>query len=242
MEVKYSQPPIEEAIIDIRVAKNEGLKVEDLAENPDEDIFDDVSELNLQTIETSASPKSFQSRTEKECVGYCFKAKDWVLQFRLDGLTITRLKPYCDWENFQPFAEKLWKQYVRKNKNVTVSQIGIRYINRLILPIDKFELENYLRTMPVLSGDLPDRKLSNFFMQLQLPQNDLKGIAILNIGTSQPLSPTEITIILDIDVIRPNLEVKTDDEIWDIVETLHKREKKIFESSITNKLRHQFNG
>ncbi len=57
-----------------------------------------------------------------------------LVQFRLDGFTFNRSKPYTSWEQVFPEAFGLWKEYVSLAAPEFVNRIAVRYINRLDLP------------------------------------------------------------------------------------------------------------
>jgi uncharacterized protein (TIGR04255 family) len=60
-----------------------------------------------------------------------------------------------------------------------INRLALRYVNRLDLPLPVGDLKYYLRTVPEVSPDLP-QGLSGYFMQLQIPQEDISAILILN--------------------------------------------------------------
>ncbi len=60
---------------------------------------------------------------------------------------------------------------------------------------------------------------------------------ILNEAMVPPPRPDVASVVLDIDVFKPGLKLESDDEVWDVLETLRLRKNLIFEGCITNSMR-----
>jgi uncharacterized protein (TIGR04255 family) len=90
-------------------------------------------------------------------------------------------------------------------RNITqpenITRLAVRYINRLDLPLPVADLKDYLRPVPKIAPGLP-QSLSGYFMQLQIPQEDIKGVLILNEALVPPPSPDVGSVLLDIDIFR----------------------------------------
>jgi uncharacterized protein (TIGR04255 family) len=106
-------------------------------------------------------------------VGYDFPSGDGkqIFQARLDGFAFSRLAPYDCWESFRDEGRRLWEIYRTVAQPEVVTRIGVRYINRLDLPLQNLDFKHYLRTVPEVSPDLP-QGLSGYFMQLRIPLED----------------------------------------------------------------------
>lgn len=94
-----------------------------------------------------------------------------------------------------------------------------------------------MRTVPEVSPDLPQQGLQTFFMQLQIPQQDLDCMLIINEAFTQPATPEVITIIFDLDLFRQQIWNSDDEDIWSFLEKLRYRKNEVFEASITDKTR-----
>ena len=58
-----------------------------------------------------------------------------VAQFRADGFTMNRLKPYTGWAMLLPQVLDLWDAYVTVAQPAHVARVALRYINRLDLSL-----------------------------------------------------------------------------------------------------------
>lgn len=239
----YSRTPITEAVIDIRVELLPEVQPDFLvqvqssiqAEYPErENMF--ILE-GLMMVGDSVAARANQSQ-----IGYRFVSSDHkqILQTRLDGFTFSRLAPYECWEKFRDEAKRLWSIYESLTNPKTIVRLAVRYINRLDIPLPVGDLKEYLRTFPEVSADLP-QGLSGYFMQLQIPQDNLGAILVLNETIVPPPVPDIVSVLLDIDIFKegnvPNNEV----EIWGFLEQLHKLADEVFEACITERTRELIN-
>lgn len=238
-QTHYSKAPITEAVIDLKVnsAPDANLSaLEGLAGSLQQDY---PKRQELMTIQgqfqggQSVAATASQSRT-----GYLYLSEDkkQILQAKLDGFSFSRLAPYENWESFRDEARRLWKVYVAAIQPEGIHRLAVRYINRLDLPLPLEDFKDYLQTVPEISSDLP-QGLSNFFLQLEIPQEDLQGTLVLNEALIPPASSDVISVVLDIDLFCLVDFSCHDDNPWDLLEKLRIRKNKIFESCITDETR-----
>ena len=97
------------------------------------------------------------------------------------------------------------------------------------------DLKDFLRTVPEVSPDLP-QSLNGYFMQLQIPQEDIQAMVILNQAIIPPSNPDVTSILLDIDVSKESY-LLLEDDFWEDLEILHTKLDLVFESCITDKVR-----
>lgn len=57
-----------------------------------------------------------------------------IAQFNRDGLVFSRLPPYEDWQRFAAEGQRLWNIYVEVMAPSEVQRLGVRFINRILLP------------------------------------------------------------------------------------------------------------
>ncbi|OLE56380.1 MAG: TIGR04255 family protein [Cyanobacteria bacterium 13_1_40CM_2_61_4] len=235
----YSRAPLTEALIDIRV------------ELPGEVTLGNLSKVHVgqekdyprreETIivhgKMSVGAEVGASATQT-ANGYRFVSKDerQIFQARLNGFTFNRLAPYERWESFRDEARRLWSIYrsIAAPKNIT--RIAVRYINRLDLPLPLKDFKDYLRTVPEISPKMK-QGLSGYFMQLQIPQEDLGAMLILNQTPIPPPAPNVVSVVLDIDLFCEGNVPSEEQQIWDRFEQLRMRKNEIFEACITDRIR-----
>jgi uncharacterized protein (TIGR04255 family) len=171
-------------------------------------------------------------------LGFVFASADskQVFQVRIDGFAMSRLAPYDCWQSFRDEARRLWNTYRQVAKPSTIQRLGVRYVNRLDLPLPVLEMKDYLRTVPEVSPELP-RGLAGYFMQLNIPQDDIRSTLLLNETIIEPPDPSVVSIVLDIDIFRTADLPPDDDALWSFFETLHLRKNQVFEACITDRTR-----
>lgn len=235
---RYRRAPIIEALIDFRVQLPEPVELDTLmGVDIDYPTREDINVLQSQISFGSAVGAS-ASQTQ---VGYRFISRDkrQIIQMSLQNFTFSRLEPYDCWETFRDEAQRLWEIYSSAVQPQMITRIAVRYINRLNIPFAPLlplDLKDYLRTVPEVSPDLT-QGLSNYFMQLQIPQEDIASLLILNQALVPPPNSEVVSILLDIDLFREVNLADNDDQAWGILELLCVRKDKVFEACITDRMR-----
>jgi len=240
----YTKAPIAEAIIDLRVVPCSALRLDTLERLCEETKaqYPLIQTMIKATGAMQIRPGSFSSSSaEQEQVGFRSTSSDGKLicQCQLEGFTFSQLAPYESWEIFRDLARPSWDAYREATKPQSVVRLAVRYVNRIEVAKTSIELKDYFRTLPEVSSDLP-QSVDGFFMQVQLPQNDIGAAVLLN-QTIVPSKKHGVTsVILDIDLFLEETVPKNENEVWDCFETLHTRKNEIFEACITDKTRELF--
>lgn len=245
----FPNAPIVEAILDIRAKLPEGINLDTLEafQNSIKDRFPEKKKQYSFGAELKFSPgePSSLQETLNKPIGYLFKssAKQKIVQARLNGFTLNKLKPYEEWEVFCKEGRELWKLYSNMFKPVKVERIALRYINRIEIPLPLKEFEEYILTIPQiapkLSTKLSTKVMERFFMQFVVPNIDIEANAIITVTTEKPVDD-KLPLIFDIDAYRDTAYVDTQEKIWDDFENLHKFKNDIFFDSITDKTKELF--
>ncbi len=237
----FSRAPITEAIIDLRVALPEGFSVDKLLDiHPIiKDRFPTKEPLIAGSFVLQAAP-SLKIDASQQHNGFLFRSENSkkVFQASLNGFTFNRLAPYESWEEFSDDAKYLWQIYKDICKPVSLTRAALRYVNQINIPTKELsDLREYLNTVPEVAPTLPQKLLSSFFMQLQIPQEDLNCNLIINEALAPPITPGFVSIILDFDLFREQIWQSDDEDVWRFLEALRHRKNEIFLASITEKTR-----
>ncbi|MEK7180645.1 MAG: TIGR04255 family protein [Patescibacteria group bacterium] len=165
----FPNPPITEAIFDIRVIMPKETTLEVLLSFQDSIKDDFPVKKDRRKIEggfqfgEDSPPKVIASSSVVD--GYWFHSNDGhkIVQARLDGFTFNRLKPYSSWEGFNGEANKLWHHFIKIAKPAKVSRLALRYINRIELPLPLKDFKEYILTIPEIGPNIPTG-LSDFLL------------------------------------------------------------------------------
>ncbi len=246
----YSRAPITEAVIDLRVAQTQEFTIEDLASIREvvadryprqEGLF--TGQVSIPVGEVG---EPGQVETLHQQFGFRFidQAGQHVIQARLDGFAFSVLAPYDRWETFRDEARHLWGVYRTATRAESITRVAVRYINRIDIPLATTSIvrvEDYLRTYPEIPSDWPYQDLQSYFMQFQIPQEDLGCMMVINQATAPPPNLETTSILLDLDLFRTDYErpwmADDDTAVWDFLELLHERKNEYFERSITDETR-----
>ena len=239
MSNHYAKAPINEATIDFRVSPPDEITFESLVpfkKNLTKS-FPIQEDFTINTAHLVLDKDSASSEFKSQHKGFRLLSEDkrQVLVVTTAGFTFSHMHPYDEWETFRKEARVLWNSYKKACKPSQINRIGIRYINRLDLPLSR--LNAYLLLHPTVPP-IPNRAALGFFMQLQIPQPDIDGILIINEAKVDAPNPDTLSILLDIDIFREySWDINHDDEAWDFLEKLRERKNEVFEASITQKTR-----
>jgi uncharacterized protein (TIGR04255 family) len=235
----YSKAPITEALIDLRATVSEHVAVSDLmrCHEGQEKAYPHKKDLKIGYGQFEVGHRLSASASAQH-VGFLFSSGDQkqVYQVRLNGFSMNRMAPYESWEPFRDEARRLWTLYRETIRPTQVERLAVRYINRLDLPGPRIELKDYLRTSPEVSTLLP-QSLASFFMQLNLPLQDIRCTLLLNETIIEPARPEVVSLVLDIDLFRTDDVPQVEEGIWEFFEVLHVRKNDVFEACITNRTR-----
>ena len=247
----YANAPITEALIDLRITHAQHLSADDLGTIGERigDRYPTQEPMYFQSgqimFQQPGDPAQFEATQQHSGFRFISQNKQQIVQVRMDGFTFSTLAPYDRWESLRDEARRLWRLYRSVAKVESITRAAVRYINRIDIPdeLPTLQLEDYLRTYPEVSADMPNKGLiANFFMQVQLWQPDLGCLLIVNeTAVPPPDIETPVSIQLDFDLFREQFEepwpVHEDVEVWEFLEQLHDRKNEVFEASITDATR-----
>jgi uncharacterized protein (TIGR04255 family) len=248
VQKRYLKAPITEAIIDLKVTFPEDFSADRFAEIEDrvkdrfptqekEQIYRGVGAFIFEL----GSPVKVDANQHHN--GFLFRSTDGlrIFQATLSGFTFNRLAPYESWGEFSHDAKYLWEAYKEIYKPIQVTRAAIRYVNQIHIPTEGLvDLKDYLRVLPEVSEDLPQKTLHSFFTQLQIPQEDLECMLIISETLVPQPDPKFITVTLDLDLFRQQNWESGDEDIWNFLEKLHNRKNEVFEACITQRAKEMF--
>jgi uncharacterized protein (TIGR04255 family) len=236
----YDNAPIKEAIIEIQIESSQPLALTNL-EKAGISVPQGYAErrrLMMGQLRGQFEGGILTATANQDEIGYAFVGGEGkhVAQFRVNGFTFSRLAPYQTWVQLRNEAKTLWNLYRQIVGALPVVRVGLRYVNQLDIPMPIRDFRDFIRFYPEISSDLP-QELAGFFLQVQIPQEDLGAMLILNEAMVPPPGPDFASVVLDIDVFKQGLKIESDDEVWNVLEGLRLRKNLIFEGCITNKTR-----
>ena len=174
---------------------------------------------------------------DRNVVGYQFwnNDKTRVFQARLNGITLSFLKPYTRFEDLEAEARRLWGLFCSRLERPIVKRVALRYINHIDLPLPFEDFRELIKTFPEIPPAIP-QGIAEFFMRLVIPDPDSSCTAIVTeVMEKQTRARSTIPLLLDIDVFQVPKD-NHDDRLWAIVQELREYKNRIFFNSVTPRL------
>lgn len=199
-----SRCPIVEALIDLRVSVAEGITgdaFEAAVGAMEHRGYFRKGPIREQTVLLTTGTDALQHSATDQLIGTRFHSADerFVAQFTIQGFTVSRLRPYVDWQNLLQEAEALWSIYSRAAQPSAVARVATRYINELLLPgTPLLSLDEYLRAAPSLPPELASPP-ANFLQRYVVHDRETDAKAIITQARQRPDAVEGVPVLLDLD-------------------------------------------
>ncbi len=235
-------PPIQEAVIQIKVAPSDLFTSECF-----KDFIDAISNdypLNTPQQETIfefiAQENSPSANVRKEGIsGYKLMSSDElnIVQISQDRIAISRLSPYDSWERLYKDSMSLWAIYRKLFKPKKITGLSIRYINQFDLPKEMTSFEEYLNSSPVIPEGLP-QGIGSFYTTYRLPNHSsgvVANVQLIYEGVKVKRDNNEVSvpIVLDTDVYQ--IAEIEENEMDSVFQEMHDYKNDIFFRTLTKK-------
>lgn len=229
--------PITEAIVDFRVALPSGFRHDHLREARERLGRDYPKAVERKGVAArfalaGAQPPEAQTRAPGfQSLWLKTQDEKTVAQFRVDGFTFNRLRPFTRWGQILPEAMRLWRTYVELTNLESVTRVALRYINHMSLPSPEAKPSDYIITSPTLPPSVP-QMLSSFTTRVVLKHPERRMMAnviqTLDIGV-ETQAPT---FLFDIDVYRTGDFQSSETVMKEILADLRAYKNEIFFGSL----------
>lgn len=237
-----TRAPIQEAIIDFRVGFSYQLKKMDFQILSDEllETYPKQDELLRHSAQMNFEGSTHTVSQSTVFGGMKYQSTDdkFVVQAQIDGLTISRLHPYCGWETLLGETRRVWDIFSNSLKPASLERIACRYINRFEVPAGVFDFRDYLVSAPEVPRDLP-QGVSRYFLQQEIPSLERDSIVLLT-QTLETALLGSVSVILDIDAFKQSLFDVSSANLWGELEKLRQLKNQFFFGSITDKAKELF--
>ena len=248
---RYRNPPIEEALCEFRFTPGAGWDLtipgklqaalgEEYSGKPREQKAVRVG-LHVQ----EGKPANLEYGEGLAKIQLAAKGGTRLVGVGPDTLSVHMLRPYQNtsnyrkggWEEFEPRIEAALKAYETVVEPSRIDRIGVRYINKIVIPFENVRVEEYLKCAHLELEGLPEH-YANFVSRTEYVYDD-KTRLLLSCGLLGA-SPGSVEYLLDLDVVRQSASPIEWDESLDIARNLHDRAGSAFEAAVTDKTRELF--
>lgn len=157
-------------------------------------------------------------------------------------LTVHALNPYRGWDEFSARAREALSAYWKVNEPAGVRRIRIRYINRIVIPGESVNLNEYFTAAPGLPGEMASAHLRNFITRIETPYDDDGSVLVMTFAPAPARPPQKecCAFVLDFDLLRSFEAAQDSAATLAALEVLRTRERAAFEAMITDATRNLF--
>ena len=233
--------PIIEAVVDIDCDLPPGLNPHGLQEAATEALRERYPKFRQQLVQQHVFKQQGDKPPETEvhqglgAMQFVSEDGRQLVQFRPNGFSFNRLAPYGSLDDYLPEIESGWRTFGRLAHPVMVRKIGIRMINRILLPLDggRLDFGDFLKVSPRLpETGLPLRFLG--FLDQQTALDGETGNHANIVKTTELPQGDMLPLILDIDVFFP---CETSPGDWTVIrgrlDSLRNLKNRIFRNTLT---------
>jgi uncharacterized protein (TIGR04255 family) len=240
----YRRPPITEAVIEMRFATALSQAEVEKASDKMSSLYPaDQPMLNLgvSLAVPQGMAQEVTTQVNKE-LGHRRSTPD-ISEIALiwpSAFIVSQLAPYPGWDNFFARFVRDWAVWKRASAFRKVIQIGVRYINRIDVPIENeiIEESKFLNVYPKTPASFDH--LRGYGVQTRLYLKDID--CNLSVNSSAVPSPllSHGSFLLDIDIFMTNDPPQKDEDIYCLLNKIRVKKNETFEACITNRARELF--
>jgi len=245
-DLHFEKAPIVEAIIalDVAPALDDGLMAKLVSaletikgDYPDSEPLRKVQfQIGFQIGPNAEHLASQPPPSQDELFGrkHVSADKRQLAVFRRDGFSFSRLPPYERWQTFRDEAKRLWKVYKDVASEQRITRWGLRYINRVDIPIKK-PVEDFLTIYPELppNADGSLRSINSSYMRVDGIVEEIPNGRLIIQQASLPAGRADFArLSLDFDISVAPLSEMSEESVWKSLETARTVKNKLFVASL----------
>ncbi len=246
---QYPTPPILEAVIGITFAQTldgKALAKADERIGKHYPAHEDVHQTNFNvSLNIGEDRKMIAAPTEGTTVHGHKRTNpnlDELTILMPNSITVSQLAPYPGWDTFMARFKRDFHGYMGRQKTRQLSRVGVRYINRIDIPVsgEIIEHEQYLNFHPRVPDTLGP--IVGYGMQVSFDIEKIDGQVTLR--TTPVASPTlgHASFMLDIDVYTTSNLPMNEAALYELLGHMRVAKNRVFEECITQRARQEIFG
>ena len=228
--------PIREAVLDIRIPRQTSVDPVNLRNALDSvGGFSDIHDLKQGSVTIQLSSQGDpESHIQDEVAGVRGTTEDglWIVQYRQDGMTFSRLTPYLNWDTLSAKAHPLAKTFLRATAAPHVERLALRYINHFRLP--SHDPTPFFVSLPSFPQSLP-LGIESFVSRVTARENEEDLSVHVTHARLDDLAPDGAGFILDIDAFAATKVSPDVDQFWGTFDRLRRLKNSVFFGLITER-------
>jgi uncharacterized protein (TIGR04255 family) len=237
---KYKKPPVVEALCEIYFSESvwddtvPGRFYEQVNQE-----FPAKRSKEIQQAEFAFNPSGEASaalRRLPSWMQFVSEKNDRMIQLARDLLVVNQLPPYPRFEAWEPVIYDALKKYRDSANPKAIRGVGLRYLNRVVIPKPRIKMEDYFTLYPQLPQGVENAHRT-FLVRVEVPQTKQGHTLVITFGTADPPEPNTQAFLLDLYALfQPDCPMSFD-AFSDVVGTAHDNVIAAFEGSLTDRLR-----
>jgi uncharacterized protein (TIGR04255 family) len=244
---RYANPPVVEALVEFFfngshwAPTTPGLFYSEVKSDfPAESALD---QFELDVTVTSAQAGARVSRGEQRSR---FLSADelQMVQVARNLLVFNQMRPshevtYPHFEDWRPVVMRMLDTYRAAARPAAIERLGMRYINRVVIPHTGFRMEEYFRLYPEIPATLGGTH-HDFLMRVAIPPLHPDHQLIVTFGSAPTEEPGTTAHLLDLYDILHLQETESFEAVQQRLDEAHGNIVQAFECSITDRARELF--
>ena len=167
------------------------------------------------------------------------EAGDRMIQLGPDLLVVNQLRPYASFEDWERTLYNALDTYQGLARPRRLARLGVRYIDRVILPATTVRMEDWFALYPEIPPTVGATH-GAFMLRVEFPERRPGHKLLVTFGSAPPEELDTTAFLLDYyDVSEPGGAISKKD-VQPFVRTAHDNIIEAFEASITDPLRALF--
>jgi len=242
---RLAKAPIVEGLIHFKAKSRPGISMEDVERFASSVRQQYPTRKDLRKIHAAfnVNEDGLSSKdVAAEHIGYRLERTQppFVLMVQLDELAVSRLAPYETWEQLVGEARPLWDAYRNACGVEAITRVATRYINRIELPIEGLDFEDYLAAPVRIPKGLPEL-VSSFFVRTVVDDPDSgASIAVSQVLEAPNFEKNRVPVLIDIDVYKVVNFPPDSGDPWNLLDTMRELKNCAFYGSLTAKAMEMF--
>jgi uncharacterized protein (TIGR04255 family) len=238
----YDNPPIQEALVSIKLQHLEPFSV-DILDSIFLEIKDDFPQKNFaKSMQVNFNKEEGSSVETNDVAGMILKSADGsrAIQIIENAYLFSYVNQYTKWDEFLPEALKYFSIVLEKLNCRIIGTISTRFINNIEVPEDDFSQGNYFTTNITLPEGVAHPE--EYFIQYISKNSETTCNVIQTRNSQSNAKDGYVNVILDIDTLLANQidEEQIKNAGSDAWNTLREAKNKLFDDSLTLKAKGSF--
>jgi uncharacterized protein (TIGR04255 family) len=243
-EQPYKRPPITEAVIEVRFATPLSPPQVEKASNRLAKLYPSDQPIWSLGVAVGVPPGVTDEPTTQvnRELGHRRSTADMseIALVWPAALVVSQLAPYPGWDAFFARFTRDWNAWKRVVDPRKITQIGVRYINRIDVPFQGIIVEEseFLNVYPKLPASFG--VVAGYGVQAQLQLKDIDCNLVINSAAVPSPLIGHVSFVLDLDIYKAKDLPKNDDAIYELLSKIRTKKNEAFEACVTNRARELF--